>query len=131
MIATGIGLMLGSGLSVVAAIHMSRANSEAANRTTTLAFATTLLSGILLCLMVLILPNQLCYIFGGSEVLQPYVYDYLTNLWAAMLCDTAMITGMFALRLDGSPRFAMMSNIIPALANIALDYLFVFPWEWG
>lgn len=131
MIATGIGLMLGSGLSVVAAIHMSRANSEAANRTTTLAFATTLLSGILLCLIVLILPNQLCYIFGGSEVLQPYVYDYLTNLWAAMLCDTAMITGMFALRLDGSPRFAMMSNIIPALANIALDYLFVFPLGMG
>ncbi len=131
MIATGIGLMLGSGLSVVAAIHMSRSNSKAANYATTLAFAATLAAGILLCLMVVMAPNQLCYIFGGSDILRPYVYDYLTNLWAAMLFDTAMIAGMFAIRLDGSPRFAMMSNIIPALANIGLDYLFIFPLGMG
>ncbi len=131
MIATGIGLMLGSGLSVVAAIHMSRENFKAANNSTTLAFSATFLSGVILCMMVLLAPNQLCYIFGGSDILRPYVYDYLTNLWAAMLCDTAMIAGMFAIRLDGSPRFAMMSNIIPALANIGLDYLFVFPLGMG
>ncbi|MDE5656052.1 MAG: MATE family efflux transporter, partial [Muribaculaceae bacterium] len=34
-------------------------------------------------------------------------------------------------RLDGSPKFAMYCNIIPAVINIALDYYLVFPCGMG
>ena len=39
-------------------------------------------------------------------------------------------SGMFFVRLDGSPNYAMVCNIIPALINIVLDYLFIFVFEW-
>ena len=42
-----------------------------------------------------------------------------------------MIEGSFILRLDGSPNFAMMVNVVPSLVNIFLDWLFVFPLKWG
>lgn len=48
-----------------------------------------------------------------------------------MLCYGVMVAGMFVIRLDGSPRYAMMSNVVPAVLNIILDYLFVFPLELG
>ena len=45
---------------------------------------------------------------------------------------TALLnSGMFFLRLDGSPNFAMLCNITSAVLNIILDYLFIFPLGWG
>ena len=38
---------------------------------------------------------------------------------------------MFIVRLDGAPGFAMACNIMAACINIALDYLFIFVFEWG
>ncbi len=131
MIATGIGLMLGSGMSVIGAIHMSRGNQAQANKCMTQGLGMTLLTGILVAAMVVLLPTQLCYIFGGSDILLPYVNDYLVNLWLGMLCYGTMVAGLFAIRLDGSPRFAMMSNVIPSVLNIVLDYIFVFPLDMG
>lgn len=131
MIATGIGLMLGSGISVVGAIHLSRGNQSAAGWCTTVGLAATLLSGLVVALFVLLCPTSLCFLFGGSEALLPYVEDYLTNLWLGMLSYGLMVAGMFVVRLDGSPRFAMMTNVIPAVLNIVLDYVFVFPLDMG
>ena len=39
--------------------------------------------------------------------------------------------GLFVIRLDGSPRYAMLSNIIPAIVNVVLDFIFIFPCHWG
>ena len=39
--------------------------------------------------------------------------------------------GLFVIRLDGSPRFAMWCNVIPAVLNAFLDWLFIFPLEMG
>lgn len=39
--------------------------------------------------------------------------------------------GMMVIRLDGSPKFAMYCNIVPAVINIALDYYLVFPCAMG
>ena len=34
-------------------------------------------------------------------------------------------------RNDGSPRLAMAAMVTGSLSNIALDYLFIFPFGWG
>ena len=39
--------------------------------------------------------------------------------------------GLFIIRLDGSPTYAMLCSAIPALINLTLDYIFVFPLHWG
>lgn len=131
MLSTGVGLMLGSGISVVGAIHKSRGNLLQADNCMTIGLGATTFAGLLVAMLVLMLPRQLCYLFGGSDILLPYVSDYLTNLWLAMLTYGLMVAGMFAIRLDGSPRYAMMSNVIPAVLNIILDYVFIFPLGMG
>lgn len=40
-------------------------------------------------------------------------------------------TGMFFIRLDGSPNYAMMCNAIAAIFNIIFDYIFIFEFGWG
>ena len=39
--------------------------------------------------------------------------------------------GMFCIRLDGSPTYAMMCNAVAAILNIILDYIFIFELGWG
>lgn len=47
-------------------------------------------------------------------------------VFSALLCS-----GMFFVRLDGAPNYAMVCNIIPAIINIVLDYVFIFILKWG
>ncbi|MEG1556758.1 MAG: MATE family efflux transporter, partial [Bacteroidales bacterium] len=39
--------------------------------------------------------------------------------------------GLFIIRLDGSPNYAMMCSAIAAVLNIILDYVFIFPLQGG
>ena len=38
---------------------------------------------------------------------------------------------LFIIRLDGSPKLAMMCNVIAALLTLTLGWLFIFPFGWG
>ncbi|MBQ2321434.1 MAG: MATE family efflux transporter [Bacteroidales bacterium] len=131
MFATGMGLMLGSGASVAGAVRMSQGDNAKAGALASEAILTTLAFGALVAAAVLLFPRQLCRVFGGSEALLPYVADYLRWISLGMLCFGTMVASMFIIRLDGSPRYAMMTNVVPSLLNIGLDYLFVFPLDWG
>lgn len=131
MIATGISLMLGSGVSVVAAVHLSKGNVKAANINVTQAFTVGLLLMAILAVVVMLFPEATCRLFGGSARLQPYVTAYLLNISPSLLCTMLLMAGMFVIRLDGAPKFAMAVNVVAALLNIFLDWLFVFPLRQG
>ena len=131
LIATGVALMFGSGVSVVAAVHLSHDNVKAARINVTQAFTVGGLLMTLIALAVLLLPRQTALLFGGTERLMPYVLDYLRWIAPSMPLSVVMFSGMFVLRLDGSPRFAMMVNVATSLLNVVLDYLMVFPLHMG
>lgn len=68
---------------------------------------------------------------GSSERLMPYVKDYMRWVVPTLPFGVLMSIGLFVIRLDGSPVFAMLCNALPALLNVVLDYVFVFPMHMG
>lgn len=130
-ISTGIALMFGSGVSIVAAIHLSKGNVKAANINLTQAFTVGLLMMVVVVAVINVFPRQTAALFGGSDALFPLVHDYL--LWVSpCLCFMIInIVGTFAIRLDGHPNFSMAVNTVSALLNIVLDWLFIFPLGMG
>lgn len=130
-IATGIALMFGSGVSVVAAVHLSKGNVKAANINVTQAFTIGLMLMAVALTVINIFPQQTAAIFGGSETLYPMVHQYLVGVCPCLLFMVVNIVGLFVIRLDGSPNYAMMVNAVGAGLNIVLDWLFVFPLQWG
>ncbi|MBP5743252.1 MAG: MATE family efflux transporter [Paludibacteraceae bacterium] len=130
-LSTGLGLLFGTGASVVAQIHLSRKNTKAANINITqaLTIPSVLMCGIIVLIMVF--APQLNYIFGGSEKLEPLSVDYIRYVSPTFLFMIIMIVGMFIIRLDGSPKYAMLSNVIPSVLNIFLDWAFIFPLDMG
>ena len=131
LFSTGIGLMFGVGASVVASIHLSHNKPKVAriNITQSIVVSSLLLmcTSTLFCLFA----PQVVHLLGGSERLEPLAVEYM--LWfVPFSAFTALLnSGMFFLRLDGSPNFAMLCNITAAVLNIILDYLFIFPLGWG
>lgn len=131
MIGTGTALLFGSGVSVVVAVHLSHGNYKAANINVTQAFtiATTLM--VVAALLVAFFPAQTARLFGGEGRIVPYACDYLVAVVPVLVLTQILFIGMFVLRLDGAPKFAMAANITASLLNILLDWLFVFPLHGG
>ena len=48
-----------------------------------------------------------------------------------LVFSALLSSGMFFVRLDGSPNYAMLCNAIPAVVNILLDYVFIFYSQMG
>lgn len=130
-IATGIALMFGSGMSVVVAIHLGKGNRKAANINVTQAFTVGLLLMAMALVAINVFPRQTTMLFGGSEMLYPMVHQYIMGVSPCLMFLVVNMVGLFAIRLDGSPNYAMAVNVVAALLNIFLDWLFVFPLQWG
>ena len=130
-IISGLGLMMGTGCSVVASIHLSRQNTKVAQLNISQAIILTSLLTFLLCISVLAFPTQTAGLLGASDTLMAQVVDYLQWIMPCFVFDMWSMIGLFIIRLDGSPRYAMWCNIIPAVLNAVLDWLFIFPLEMG
>ena len=130
-IISGLGLMIGAGCSVVASIHLSRQNTRVAQLNISQAIILTSLLTFLLCVSVMTFPEQTARLLGSSDTLMPQVVDYIHWIMPCFVFDMWSMIGLFIIRLDGSPRYAMWCNIIPAVLNAVLDWLFIFPLGMG
>lgn len=130
-IISGLGLMIGAGCSVVASIHLSRQNTRVAQLNISQAIILTSLLTFLLCVSVMTFPEQTAQLLGSSDTLMPQVVDYIHWIMPCFVFDMWSMIGLFIIRLDGSPRYAMWCNIIPAVLNAVLDWLFIFPLGMG
>lgn len=131
MLLTGVGLMVGAGCSVVASIHLSRGKVKAARLNATQALAFVSAVALLLAVCIISFPDQAARLLGSSEHLLPMVKDYLLWLVPSWLFSVWASVSLFIIRLDGSPKLAMWCNLISAIINIVLDWIFIFPLGLG
>ena len=131
MVTTGIGLMFGIGSSVIAGIALASKDFARANRCISAAFAfSTALIGILV-IGGAIFTEKIAYLLGSTQLLMDKATDYLLYLLIGLIPLMWQSIGMMVIRLDGSPKYAMLCNAIPAILNIILDWWFVFPLGMG
>lgn len=131
LVNTGVGLMFGVGASVAASIALSRGRVRLARSYIT---QSVLVSSVFLLMLwgtVLYFAPQVALFFGSSQRLLPLALEYMYWFLPFFVFSALLNSGMFFIRLDGSPRYAMLCNVIPALINIILDYWFIFGLEWG
>lgn len=130
-IMSGIGLMIGAGCSVAASVYLSQKKVNVAQINISQAIVVTTLFTLLLSKLIMFLPAQTARLLGASETLLPQVIDYLQCIMPCFAAQMCGMIGLFIIRLDGSPRYAMWCNIIPTTLNAILDWLFIFPLGMG
>lgn len=131
MVVTGVSLMFGVGASVVASIYLSKQKLKLANINITQAFVVATLIMIVVTLILIAFNQSFMTLLGSSELLLPYTTRYLCYLAPSFVFLLIASIGLFVIRLDGSPKYAMLCSVVPAICNMGLNYLFIFKFGWG
>ncbi len=123
-------LMFGIGGAAAFNLSMGRKETEAAAHYAAVSISTMLLFGAVLCIVCQLFLEPLLTLFGAPEDVMPYakIYTRVTSLGFPFLILSS--GGGHIVRADGSPRFIMYCNLLGALINTALDWLFVFKFSW-
>lgn len=127
----GFGVMLGIGGATRFSIQKSNLNPEGANKT----FFTTLCFGggvaVVFSIVGLFFARPLSALLGADAAALPLTATYLaTTLGAAPFFIANNIVLAFV-KNDDSPKLAMAATLTSSIANIVLDYVFVFPLQMG
>lgn len=131
MVTTGLGLMFGIGSAVMAGISIASQRFEKANTIVTSAFLFSTSVIVVIIAGCFAFTNEVACLLGSSDILMSKTIDYLLYLLIGLVPLMWQSIGMMVIRLDGSPKYAMMCNVIPSVINIALDWWFVFPLGMG
>ncbi len=129
-----IAAMFPMGGATVVAIRMGRGDKDGANRAFMTAFSLTLFISLILMIIGMVFSQQIVDISGARELskeMREMSADYLFYYSAfsvPMLMSTCL--SVFV-RNDGSPTLSFVGMCVGAVANIFLDWLFIFPFSMG
>ena len=126
-----IGLAVGIGGSSVLSRALGAGNNEKALRVfgnqTTLTFFT---AGILAALG-LIFQDHLIEFFGADESFKDLALTYYRIVLYGIVMLSMCMMGNNVIRAEGKPKFAMYAMLLPALANIIMDYVLIKVMGFG
>lgn len=130
-IALAVGLLIGVGTSASYSLNLGRKREEEAGNFIYQGFSLLILVSILLMIITRIFLKPLLIGFGSTGKILPLAMEYTNIITLGMpaLMGVAALTNV--IRADGSPKFAMVANLIGAVINTILDPIFIFVFKWG
>lgn len=125
------GMAIGVGGSSIISRAFGAGDDEKAQNT----FGTQIILAagiaVLLAAVGLIFEEQALHLFGAKgEVLEPSRIFYKILMFGIPLLAMVM-AGNPVIRAEGKPTFSMMALIIPAFANVFLDYMLIVVFDFG
>ena len=133
VIALAIAVMIGDGCCAFVSLSLGMGEPEKAKRSVGNSIILMIVSSLILMLLYLMLSTPILTMFGGTVNAETFRHSkeyffYITLGIPFYMFGQAMNP---VIRADGSPRFAMVSTLAGALANIILDPIFIFIFRWG
>lgn len=75
--------------------------------------------------------DDLIYLFGATESIYPYAYDYLSITILGSFASFFVMTSNNLIRSEGNPKVAMFSMLLSAFLNIVLDAVLIIGFDMG
>ena len=127
----GLGLLFGVGGSVLMSILRGEGDEKGSNAY----FSTSLVAMCVVLALSLafftVFIQKIALIFGGTPETMQYIMDYMPYIvWGMGLFFFSSYLQTF-IRNDGAPRLAMYAVVSGGVANIILDYVFVYNFNMG
>ena len=133
VVALAIAVMIGDGACAFVSISLGANRKEDAHRSIGNAILLCLGSSLILTALYLLAMEPILTFFGGRVNAETYACAKEYFFWIALGVPFYMFGQAMnpIIRSDGSPRFAMVSTVAGAVANIILDPVFIFPLKMG
>ena len=131
MIVSAFAALVSSGGAPRASIFMGQREQEKAEKTLGGCFGLQIVISMILTAVLLIWNRPLLLAFGASENTIEYASDYM-SIYALGTVFVQLTLGMNAfVTAQGFTKISMFSVVIGAVANIALDLLFIYGFGMG
>ena len=131
MIVSAFAALAGSGGAPRASIFMGKGQNENAEKTMAGCFSLLTIVAAVLTVVLLLWSEELLMVFGASENTIGFASDYM-KIYALGTIFVQLTLGMNAfITAQGFAKQGMLSVLIGAVCNIALDPLFIFGFHMG
>lgn len=133
VIALAIAVMIGDGCCAFVSISLGKGEKDSAKRSVGNAVVMSVVSSIVLAAIYLIFQTPIISMFGGTVNEETFYYSKEYFFYISLGIPFYMFGQAMnpVIRADGSPKFAMVSTLAGAIANIILDPIFIFLMKWG
>ena len=131
MIVSAFAALAGGGGAPRASIFMGKGRNEDAETTMAGCFSFLVILAVVMTAVLLLWSEDLLLAFGASENTIGYAVDYM-RIYAIGTIFVQLTLGMNAfITAQGFAKQGMLSVLIGAVCNIALDPLFIFTFDMG
>lgn len=133
VVALAIAVMIGDGCCAFVSIALGKNEKENAHRSVGNAVVLCVAASLVLTVIYLLFEEPILTLFGGKVNSETYEFSreyffYITVGIPFYMFGQAMNP---IIRSDGSPKFAMAATLSGAVANIILDPIFIYLFQWG
>lgn len=131
MIISAFSYLIGSGGAPLTAIKMGEKNNDEAEKIMSNSFSMLLIIGVSLTIVFLLFKEPILWAFGASETTINYALDYLTiYVMGTLFVQIALGMNPF-INTQGFAKIGMLTVLIGAVINIALDPILIFTFDMG
>ena len=133
VIALAIAVMIGDGCCAFVSLSLGKSKPREAGSSMGNAVLLTVIASIILTVIYLMFSDQIIAMFGGTVNEETFKHSQEYFFWITLGIPFYMFGQAMnpVIRADGSPKFAMVSTLAGAIANIILDPIFIFIFKWG
>lgn len=127
----GTGLMIGMGAAARYSLSAAQPKDKVHQTVFTHALYLSVLAAVIFSSAGALIPGPIARLLGADGDTIGYATDYLRILlvFSPLFLGNNLLTCF--VRNDGAPRLSMAAMITGSLANIVLDYVFVYPLDMG
>ncbi|QIE59991.1 MATE family efflux transporter [Rasiella rasia] len=126
-----IGLAIGIGGSSVLSRALGSGDNDKALRVFGNQVTLTFLTAGLLAILGLVFQNTLIEWFGADDSFKDQALVYYRIVMYGIVMLSMCMMGNSVIRAEGKPKFAMYAMMLPAIANIFMDYLLINVFDFG
>ena len=131
VIAMSLGIMFGMGAASVISRNLGSGDRERAAKAAGNAFVLTIIAGTIVMVFGRIFTKDILILFGATESIFPYAYDYLSVILFGTVSICITMTGQYIIQAEGRAKAAMLCMVIGMGMNIILDPVFIFGFKMG
>ena len=133
VVALALAVMIGDGCCAFVSISLGAGRPDDAHRGIGNSIVLCAAAGLALTAVYLLFSDGVLTVFGGRVNGETFALSKEYFFWITLGIPFYMFGQAMnpIIRSDGSPKFAMLSTLAGAVANLILDPVFIFVFRWG
>ncbi|MDS1029767.1 MATE family efflux transporter [Bacillota bacterium LX-D] len=131
IILMAVSVLIGIGATALISIRLGEQKKEEAEKVAGNAMAMLILLPAILTVFVLLFTEPILSVFGASPAVFPYAKDFVHIIMLGSVFGSISMGMNNFIRAEGNPKMAMSTQIIGAVINGILNYIFIFKLGMG